>query len=149
LHKQLTLAAYVYFATFHSTFNPIIIFFSSTRHPSLMLFMGFVFSPKEKRFGLVSPFMKRGSLFDVLHKPVTEVRFLIVSRESNYFLNFFVFRFCCRGDIESMRRWMLRERCCSFIAPGMCTLISPRRLFWYAFALILIDNIYPHTHCCV
>ena len=46
---------------------------ASYRHPAMMLFMGFAHSSSTKRYGLVTPLMKRGSLFDVLHAPVAEV----------------------------------------------------------------------------
>jgi serine/threonine protein kinase len=46
---------------------------ASTRHPSLMLCMGYAFSVNDKRFGLVTPHMSRGTLFDVLHRPAKEV----------------------------------------------------------------------------
>jgi serine/threonine protein kinase len=38
----------------------------TTRHPCLVLFMGFTWAPHLKQFGLLSPYMPRGSLSDVL-----------------------------------------------------------------------------------
>jgi hypothetical protein len=51
----------------------IMIIFSQSRHPSLVLLMGVSCNPATKRWGLISPFMARGALRSLLNAPSEQV----------------------------------------------------------------------------